>query len=154
MKKYGESFYGSDEVHALLGRQPGEWQLEGSQDWQCGDDVSFRHPSTSYKLPIAHWFYRSGTFKRTKKPSDEKSPLRDFDTAALWVELARRDARYVGEKPADEITLLARKACADIYNYPGLKADIMAGDRDKTTDMRLAKAAVIAGIELQKGRKT
>lgn len=153
MTEYGQAFYGSDEIHASLGRQLGEWKVEGSKNWLCGDTVAFRNPTSLYRLCKNHWFYNSDEFRRAKKPTcndhlQVPRPLADYSDDELQAEIDRRKAQD------DEITILARQTCADNKGVHHLQIDFIAGKRDNTPVMRIAKAAIIAGMELQKGRET
>lgn len=83
-------------------------------------------------------------------------PLADYPEDELQAGIKSLQAEIDRRKAQDEeITALARKVCADIYNYPGsgLETEFTIGNRDDELVMRLARAAVIAGMGL-KGNKT
>lgn len=82
-------------------------------------------------------------------------PLADYPEDELQAGIKSLQAEIDRRKAQDdEITILARKVCADNNNPYHLQADFIEGNRDKTKDMRLAKAAIIAGMELQRGNNT
>lgn len=145
MTRYGQAFYGSDEIHEILGMQVGQWKGAGSQVWQSPSAITFTNPNALHKLPIGHWFYDSYAFKCAKKPSDEIArPLTDYSDDELQVEIDRRKAQD------DEITILARELCAK--QTPDIRSGIfLKGAFDETQTMKATKAAIIAGMELQKG---
>ena len=145
MTEYGQAFYGSDEISIVLHRQIGRCRSHDNGKWLRSAFLKFNMPCALYKLPKNHWFYDSDEFKRAKKPIILMMNCR---IKSMQAEIERRKAQ------ADEITILARKVCADNNNPYHLQADFIEGRRDKTIDMRLAKAAIIAGMELQKGRET
>lgn len=156
MTEYGQAFYGGDEIHERLRRQSGEWRLAGSQDWLCGNDIDFGYPNTIYRLPKNHWFYVSDAFERAKKPSDEiDKPLTDYSDDELQNKIKAMQAEIDRRKAQDdEITILARQICADNYNITTERHLFIKGERDDWYSMKIAQTAIIAGMELQKGRET
>lgn len=92
-------------------------------------------------------------FKRTKKPDDATTKsLADYSDNELQVKMDAVKAEIEHRRSQNnEIIELARKICADNDKCNG--APWLAGHLDDVSEFQSVKAAIIAGMELQKERE-
>lgn len=144
MTKYGKAFYGSDEIHEILNGEIGAYYSPNSSSWQFNVKTIFKGITVVYKLRADHWFYGRDEFRRAKKPDDEiDNPLADYSDDELQAEIDQRKAQDEG------ILKLARKVCADNYSITRERPLFIQGQRDDWNCIKIAKCAIIAGMELR-----